>query len=213
MEISKYGNPSAEVVLIQPVDEHDLAGMESEIREIRRLSEKDFCLIACKVAGWNRDLSPWEAPAVFGTEGFGGGAGNTLEEILRLCENREKTYVIGGYSLAGLFALWAAWQTDVFAGIAAASPSVWFPGFLDYAKEREIACGEVYLSLGDREEKTRNPVMATVGDCIRELEKIFISQGVTCTLEWNQGNHFKDADLRTAKAFAWVMNEEPLHRP
>lgn len=199
--------------MIQPVDEHDLAGMENEIREIRRLSEVDFCLIACKVKNWNGDLSPWEAPAVFGAEAFSGGAENTLEEILKLCEDREKTYVIGGYSLAGLFALWAALQTDAFAGVAAASPSVWFPGFLDHAKERKIACKRVYLSLGDREEKTRNPLMATVGDCIRELEKIFTSQGAECTLEWNQGNHFKDADLRTAKAFAWVMNEKLMRRP
>ena len=23
--------------------------------------------------------------------------------------------------------------------------------------------------------------------------------------EWNQGNHFMEADIRTAKAFAWIM--------
>ena len=73
----------------------------------------------------------------------------------------------GGYSLAGLFSLWAAYQTDVFSGIAAASPSVWFPGFIEYMKEHEIKSETVYLSLGDREEKTRNSVMSQVGNCIR----------------------------------------------
>ena len=34
----------------------------------------------------------------------------------------------------------------------------------------------------------------------------YFSNGVDCILEWNQGNHFKDADLRTAKAFSWVLN-------
>ena len=31
--------------------------------------------------------------------------------------------------------------------------------------------------------------------------------GINCTLEWNQGNHFREPDIRTAKAFAWVMAE------
>ena len=30
-------------------------------------------------------------------------------------------------------------------------------------------------------------------------------QGADSVLEWNEGNHFKDADLRTARAFAWVI--------
>ena len=34
--------------------------------------------------------------------------------------------------------LWAAYQTDVFAGIAAASPSIWFPNFLQYMKEQDV---------------------------------------------------------------------------
>ena len=62
--------------------------------------------------------------------------------------------------MAGLFSLWAAYQTDAFAGVAAASPSIWFPDFLQYMKEHDIRTESVYLSLGDREEKTRNPVMA-----------------------------------------------------
>ena len=107
--------------------------------------------------------------------------------------------------MAGLFSLWAAYQTDVFAGVAAASPSIWFPGFLQYMRENSIRTNAVYLSLGDREEKTRNPVMVTVGACIREGHALLQSGGIRTTLEWNPGNHFKDARIRTAKAFAWVM--------
>ena len=59
--------------------------------------------------------------------------------------------------MAGLFSLWAAYQTDAFGGVAAASPSIWFPDFLQYMKEHDIRTESVYLSLGDREEKTRNP--------------------------------------------------------
>ena len=198
------GNPDASVVMIQMADDHDLEFIESEVREIQKLTEVDFCLIAIKVQNWNLDLSPWKAPAVFGKEGFGGGADKTLEEVLKYCSDRDKTYIIGGYSLAGLFALWAAYQTDVFAAVAAASPSIWFPGFVDFMKENEIHSKAVYLSLGDKEEKARKPVMATVGACIREASDILKEKGIKTILEWNQGNHFKDADLRTAKAFAWA---------
>jgi hypothetical protein len=205
MMTMKYGNPDAKIVLIQMVDDHDLEGMESEAAEIQKLTDTDFYLLAIKAGDWNADLSPWKAPAVLGREDFGDGAADTLTELLKKCAERDKTYILGGYSLAGLFALWAACQTDVFAAVAAASPSVWFPGFVEYMKEKGIQADAVYLSLGDREEKTRNAVMASVGNKIRELYDILREQGIDTTLEWNPGNHFRDADIRTAKAFAWVM--------
>ena len=202
-----YGNVNAPLVLIQMVDGHDPEGIESELAEIRRLTDADFCLHAIGVKNWNTDLSPWNAPAVFGKEGFGSGAADTLAAVLTCCTEQDRTYIIGGYSLAGLFALWAAHRTDVFKGVAAASPSVWFPGFPDYMRENCIHADSVYLSLGDREEKARNPVMATVGHCIREAQELLKNQGINTILEWNQGNHFKDADIRTAKAFAWIMDQ------
>ena len=202
-----YGNPDAPVVLIQMVDDHDLDGLESEVAEIQKLTKTDFYLIALKVQNWNNDLSPWPAPAVFGKEDFGDGAADMLEDVLKYCTDKDKTYIIGGYSLAGLFALWAAFQTDVFKGVAAASPSVWFPGFSEYVKEKRIHADTVYLSLGKKEEKTRNPVMATVGNRIKETHELLKAHGIKTILEWNQGNHFKDPDIRTAKAFAWVMNQ------
>ena len=205
MKVYEYGDPAASTVLVQMADDHDLAVLENEAALIRELSGNDFHLIAVKVDDWNHDLSPWKAPAVFGNESFGDGAESTLSEVLKLLSDMSKTYYIGGYSLAGLFALWAVHQTDLFAGAAAASPSIWFPGFLDYMKEHEIKTRSIYLSLGDREEKTRNPVMAQVGSCIRSAHTLLEERGLRCTLEWNKGNHFKDPDLRTAKAFAWVI--------
>ena len=207
MKLFQYGNPDASAVLIQPVDDHDLAVIEHEAAEIRDRTDADFCLTAVKVGRWNADLSPWKAPAVFGSEDFGGSAAETLAEIRKLTADPQKTYYIGGYSLAGLFALWAVYQTDAFRGAAAASPSVWFPDFTDYMKQHEIRCRNVYLSLGDREAKTRNAVMATVEDRIREADAMLNGQGVNCVLEWNPGNHFRDTDIRTAKAFAWLLHQ------
>ena len=211
--IYTYGDPAADILLVQMVDDHDLAVIESEVSFIKELSGgQSFCLKAVKVDNWNKDLSPWPAPAVFGREDFGAGAEETLAylltEVVPHKINSPKKVYIGGYSLAGLFALWAGYQTDAFSGIAAASPSIWFPGFTEYMKENELHAHAVHLSLGDREERTRNPVMARVGDAIREAYAHLQETGVDCVLEWNKGNHFKEPDLRTARAFAWVMKED-----
>ena len=207
MTVYDYGNPNAAIVLVQPVDDHDMAGLEAEVAEIQRLTDKEFRLLAVKVNDWNRDLSPWQAPAVFGNDDFGDGAKETLAGILKLCQEEGKVYYLGGYSLAALFSLWAAYQTDIFAGIAAASPSMWFPGFVDYMQESKIQCSNIYLSLGDKEEKAKNPVMAKVGDCIREGHAWLKEQGCNCTLEWNQGGHFKEPEFRTARAFSWLLSD------
>ena len=208
MEIIKYADQTADRILIQAVDDYGLKTMEQEIAQIRSLTNRSFGLIAVKVDDWNTDLSPWKAPAAFGKEDFGGGAQRTLSEIKKVCTDPGKIYYIGGYSLAGLFALWAACETELFAGVAAASPSVWYPDFLTYVKKKKPNCGAVYLSLGDKEEKTKNQMMARVGDCIRECRELFSGLGIDCTLEWNPGNHFRDADRRTAKAFAWLLGCE-----
>ena len=209
MESGEYifGNPDAGIVLIQPVDGHSLRDIEPEVSEIRKLTDKDFCLQCVRVENWNDELSPWEASPVFGKDGFGGQAEETLKKILGLTADKSKIYYIGGYSLAGLFALWSAYQTDIFKGVAAASPSMWFPQFTDYMKAHVIQTGAVYFSLGDREEKTKNPVMASVGDRIREAEELLRAQKIKNVLEWNPGNHFTDAGPRTAKAFAWVLSQ------
>ena len=205
MQINEYGKPDASIVLIQPVDDHDLAWIEIEAGWIKEYAGMEFRLITVKTDDWFNDLTPWRAPAVYRGMEFGDGAEKTLEEILKLTGKSGKRYIIGGYSLAGLFALWAGCRTDAFAGVAAASPSVWYPGFAEYMNCHDFKAQHVCLSLGDREEKTRNQVMATVGNRIRGIYASLKSQGIDCCLEWNEGNHFRDPDLRTAGAFAWVM--------
>lgn len=208
-----YECGSKENLLIQAVDDHDIEVLDSEVNKIAELSgDAGFTLAAFKVDDWFADLSPWEAPPVFGNDAFGGKASDTLryiEEVLvpELAKARDTKLIIGGYSLSALFALWAAYQTDLFAGVAAASPSVWFPGWMDYVKDKSVNAPYVYLSLGDKEEKTKNAVMRMVGDNIWRQLEIFKADDrcADCILEMNQGNHFKEPDIRTAKGFAWIL--------
>ena len=65
-----YGNSHSTITLLQMVGDHDLPGIENEIREIHRLTDQEFAFVAVKVENWNHDLSPWKAPAVFGKQHF-----------------------------------------------------------------------------------------------------------------------------------------------
>ena len=210
-----YGEAHAEYLLLQMTGEHELQSMESEVAAIAQ-SAHHFLFAAIPVENWNDALSPWEAPAVWGKQGFGGKAGDTLrfltEQVIPTLEQQFRLpknvkIILGGYSLAALFALWVSTQTDLFYGVAAASPSVWFPGWMEFEQQHPMQAQHVYLSLGDKEERTKNTVMAAVGDGIRALHSRLTARSTDCTLEWNSGGHFKNADLRTAKAFRWAMEE------
>lgn len=215
--VTVYEQPDPDVVFLQPVDDHDEQALDNEVAYIEQHSDQSFLLCAVKIERWGQELSPWRAPAVFGKEDFGDGAQETLNfltdtlvpELKSGYQLRADTeLVLGGYSLAGLFALWCGYQTGCFSGVAAASPSVWFPGWIDYAETHPFNPSKVYLSLGDKESKARNPVMAAVADCIQRQLEIFRSAGTDAVLAWNQGNHFKESDVRTAKAFLHFLRDK-----
>ena len=211
-----YGTDCAEYLLLQMTDEHELQHMDNEISAIAQGSAHSFLFAAVPVKNWNDELSPWKSPAVWGKESFGGNAAGTLRFLTeQAIPTLKKQFalpenvriILGGYSLAGLFALWASTQTALFSGVAAASPSVWFPGWMEFEQQHPIQAQCIYLSLGDREERTKNLTMAAVGDNIRTLYSRLTEHSTDCMLEWNSGGHFKDADLRTARAFRWVMED------
>ena len=203
----RYGDPDADTVFLQIADKRDPENLEEEASELSAAADRPFFLLCCSVEDWNRDLSPWPAPPVYGRDPFSGGAEQTLQNLMKrvLPALHGKTVYLGGYSLAGLFALWAAYQTDEFCGVCAASPSVWYPGWMDYTASHIPQTEKIYLSLGDREERAKNRVLATVGDCIRAQYALLAEQGVPSVLEWNPGNHFQDAERRMAKGFVWLL--------
>ena len=215
-----YRSEMPKYLLVQPIDEHDLEVLDTEVEMIQTLTRTPFTLVAFEIKDWQSELTPWAAPAVFGKIPFGNKAFETLafvEEVLIPNLEQRRLYVkdsmrclMGGYSLAGLFALWASYQSSRFDGIAAVSPSVWFPQWIAYAEMHQPSTSAVYLSLGDKEEKSRNPVMAQVGICIRKQQELLSEQGISTILEWNPGNHFQHSDERTAKGFAWIINQFSL---
>lgn len=210
--------PEPRALLVQPVEQEEIIarkGLLEEVSTIAAAVSMPLAVAFLAVEDWNKELSPWTAPAVFGKQDFGAGAEEMLKSIEAIlpalkshCALAEDApVVLGGYSLAALFSLWSAYESTSFDAIAAASPSVWFPGWLDYAKAHEPKAGIIYLSLGDREDKTRNPVMRTVSTCIEEQHALLQDAGIKTTLTWNPGNHFQHPEQRCAKGFTWCLEQ------
>ena len=118
-----YGTDCAEYLLLQMTDEHELQHMDNEISAIAQGSAHSFLFAAVPVKNWNDELSPWKSPAVWGKESFGGNAAGTLRFLTeQAIPTLKKQFalpenvriILGGYSLAGLFALWASTQTALF---------------------------------------------------------------------------------------------------
>jgi len=183
---------------------------------VRSASKRDFSLLVVSGMDWNRDLSPWEATAVFKNDApFGGKADEFLDIIEKQAipdavselGNRPEFIAIAGYSLAGLFAIYSLYMTDVFSRAASASGSFWFPGFIDFSASHEFVKKpeKLYLSLGEQEARTRNPVMATVQENTEKLAELYRGRGIDTTFELNPGNHFKDPALRMAKGIRSIL--------
>lgn len=172
------------------------------------LKGRGLALAAISGVDWNRELSPWSVPEVFrdGAD-FGGQASVLLDmlthQIIPLTEKHLRCAPefrgIAGYSLAGLFALWAVYQTDLFDRAASISGSLWFDGFLNFMRTNTPKAKLVYLSLGDREKAVKNPRLAAVEDCTVQAVELLRARGVSTVFEMNRGGHFRDIPVRIAR--------------
>ena len=203
---------------------------------------KGISLVKIGVDLWEENFSPWCAPRVFAKgPNFGNGAQKTLDTLINQVVPWAESELIEppayrvlvGYSLAGLFSLWAGvsqqvargYQPDdalsqpgaphvdaptpTFQRIGAVSGSFWFPGLLDYV-DQQISEGVVglthaYLSLGDRETRTPNPQIMHVRENAELLACKLESEGITSTFELNRGNHFQNVEGRMQKALDWLV--------
>ena len=189
---------------------------EAAFLDLQKENSKDFHFLAIGNLNWERDLSPWPAPAL-GKEGddFTGGGEKYLDcilsEILPVAKEKINGILefigIAGYSLAGLFALYALYKTDVFTRVAGMSGSLWFPGIKEFCKENtmKILPEKLYLSIGDKESKTRHPILQIMQENTEELLGYFRSLGIPCKYELNPGNHFQDVNLRCAKGILELL--------
>lgn len=176
-----------------------------------------FTLIAISDLDWDHDMAPWDCPPIFkNTQPCTGGADDYLklltETIVPTVENNLAGTPcwrgIAGYSLAGLFAVYAIYQTDLFSRVGSMSGSLWFPGIKEYIFSHEPKCQPdyIYFSLGDKESKTRNPILQSVQSNTEEIQTFYQKKGVNTVFQQNSGNHYNHATERTATGIGWLLS-------
>ena len=176
-----------------------------------------FTLVAISDLDWNHDMAPWDSPpAIKNAAPCTRGADDYLrlltEEITPMAEKEiagvPRWRGIAGYSLAGLFALYAIYRTDLFSRVGSMSGSLWFPGMKDYIFSHEPKrwpdC--MYFSLGDKESKTRNPVLRSVRHDTEEIKAFYQGRGIDTVFQLNSGNHYDHAAERTAAGLCWLLS-------
>ena len=175
-----------------------------------------FTLVAISDLDWNHDMVPWDSPPAFKhAEPCTGGADDYLrlltEEIVPMAERELGGSPcwrgIAGYSLAGLFALYAIYRTDLFSRVGSMSGSLWFPGMKEYlfSHEPKRQPDHIYFSLGDKESKTRNPILRSVRQNTEEIQAFYQDKGIDTVFQLNPGNHYDHAAERTAAGIAWLL--------
>lgn len=177
----------------------------------------DFTLVTIDNLEWDCDMSPWEIPPVtkYDTQCTGG-----ADKYLKLLENEiipkaEETLNgvswrgISGYSLAGLFAVYALYKTDIFARAASMSGSLWFPKFKEFVLVNKMKAvpEKIYFSLGDRECRTKNPYFKTVQDNIEAIEEFYRRHGIETVFVLNSGGHNNNVTERTAAGIRWILGK------
>lgn len=191
------------VVYLHPAD-----GQEKE--SVWQLISGQCAFITIEGFDWNRDMSPWYHDKVFAKGGdFTGKADEYLdrlcEKVIPEAESRfdlcpEKRY-LAGYSLSGLFALYALYRTELFDAAASISGSLWYEGFVDFIKKNEPLRRpeRIYLSLGEKEASSARGIMKQVLIRTREAEAVYTRSGIQTIFEMNPGNHFTRVPERIAK--------------
>lgn len=163
------------------------------------------------VGEWNDAFSPWPAKTRAGD--FSGGAPETLRWLTENAVPFVRTLtdaplILAGYSLAGLFTLWAMSNTDVFSAYVSCSGSLWYPGWEEYSREAKAKGGcRVYLSLGDKEARTRNPDLCKVEEATK-AQSLLLEQDEKVkesVLVMEPGGHFNEPDKRLLRGIEWSL--------
>lgn len=155
---------------------------------------------------WNYCMTPWK----YHDKNMGktGGGEEFLSWFIsEIYDEKYQRQYIGGYSLGGLFALFAACEKELFDGVMSVSGSLWYPGALEYFNEKSIGkrIGKIYMSLGDKESLTKNAEREKVGFNTEKLAEVF-GKTKEVFFEYNGGGHFTDINGRIAKSILTEIN-------
>ncbi len=190
---------------------------ENLYRECLNLNIKNFILVNISNIDWDREMSPWKIKPIFKNDNYMGEADKYLLELINIIipkivdklNIKPCYYILSGYSLGGLFAIYSLYKTNKFQRIVAASPSLWYPNFIEYMKENSFYIPDkIYLSLGDKEKNSSNELLKTIYDKMIETYNYLKNKNIDVVFTLNDGGHFKDVDKRVAKGIKNILEKE-----
>ena len=165
---------------------------------------------------WNNDLTPWTTP---GIKPHDTAFGSNASQFLSLMVNKVVPTIEGqfsksitnrillGTSLSGLFAMWTWMKSTLFTSIGSLSGSFWYDGFAEWFVEQPIinSSSKVYLSLGDKEAKSKAPRFGEVNTQTIKIANFLRNNHIDVCFEYNPGNHFAPILPRIDKALSFLL--------
>lgn len=169
--------------------------------------------MACNVAvvpvpDWGARLTPWPAPALYrGEDDYAGRADETLawllDEVMPQAEGAAaltpSARAIAGYSLAGLFSLYAFLHEPRFAACGCLSGSLWYEDLLPYLEGLSFPTARRYafLSLGSKERRAARPQLKQVQERTETCVELLRTRGLETDFVLNPGGHLTGIGYRT----------------
>lgn len=176
----------------------------------------DFALLSIHTDNWNKNLSPWKVEDDKLNLHFAGNADALLYTLTThiLPQVYQKIssiteILLCGFSLAGLFSLYAVTKVDTFTKVICTSGSFWFPGSIEYFAQNKVSSSiqQIYMALGDKEDRTTNATLSNVLINTQEIFNILKEQIPNTSFNLVPGNHYKNIILRLVNGIKFVLDE------
>ncbi len=165
---------------------------------------------------WNTLLAPWNTPSNFPKYLRCQGEASRflkifLNDILPAIQNHLSSFsgvqTMAGYSLAGLFSLWALCEWEQLEGVCAVSGSFWYPDFqtwfLDHFPLHLPIC--VYFSTSESEWTSQNARLSSLKPTLEAIEQSLAQKGVKTICQIHPGNHFQEPTKRLVLGIEWMI--------
>ena len=99
-------------------------------------------------------------------------------------------------------------RTDIFAGAASVSGSLWYDGFIDYLSANRLLVPKIYFSVGEAERRTRSERLSKVVDMTSAAYMTALGQKKKTVMRLNPGGHFNEPEKRCADAVRWLTGAD-----
>lgn len=221
----KFGNRTVQFVAAKGTIPAPLIVMNAysaeemdSFRQLEQVVQRPFSCLVVSDLNWDTDMCPFNAPQINKWSGpFKAGADAYLEEltgeiipfVLQKTNTEPSEIIISGYSLAGLFAIYSLYKTDLFSRVVSCSGSLWMPKAKEFFLQHELlrTPDAVYLSIGETESATKNQFLSKGQINTEAVIECLKGRGIHTKYVINPGNHTFEVCKRLVKGLAWILEQ------